>query len=73
MFATIDLLHVWFILSEVQPFCWMYFTAHRQLEVFIRYHSILVQIELIKEVLELLISQVEPPMLEVESQLLRQD
>jgi hypothetical protein len=48
MLATIDLLHLRFILSEIQALSWMNLTSNSQLEVFVRDLSILVQIELVK-------------------------
>jgi hypothetical protein len=55
IFATVDsLLHL-LILPEIQPLSRMDFRANRGLEVFIRDLSILIDVKLVEQVLELLI------------------
>lgn len=44
----------------------MNFTTHALMKIFIWYFSILVAVEFVKNELELLISKIETPMLEVE-------
>jgi len=56
MFARIDLYHLWFILSEVEAFSRVNFTANSDLKILVGYFPIAVKVKLVKEVAELIVS-----------------
>lgn len=58
------------LLSEIQLFLWHDGFSRRRLEVFIRYHPILVGIKVLEHKAELSISQIEAPVQQIASQLL---
>lgn len=70
MLTAINLLHTRFILPEVQSLSRVDLRPYSQLKVLIRDLPVLVQVKLVKQVLELRVREIQTPMLEVETQLL---
>lgn len=60
--------HMRFILSEVKCFTWVDLRAHCLMKILVRYLPIFVVVKLVEYAVELLISQVKSPVLEVEPQ-----
>jgi len=58
MLAGVNFHHLRLVLSEIKALCRVYLAANRYLEVLVGNLSILVQIELIKYILELRVSKV---------------
>lgn len=48
--ATVNLVHLWFILPEVEPLGWVDLASHCQLEVLVGDFAVAVQVELLEEV-----------------------
>lgn len=69
MLAAVYLRLLRFVLPEVKTLSWMDLRPNSNLKIFVRNLSIFIKIKFVKQVLELLISIVEAPMLEVEPKL----
>ena len=67
MLTGINLILLWFILSEIQTLSRVNLTPYCQLEIFVGDLSVTVQVEFFEKVLELVICQVQAPVFEVES------
>jgi len=66
MLAFINTHHMRFVLTEVERFSWMNLVSDRLMKVIIVDFAVLIHIKLIEYKLELLFSQVQSPMCEVE-------
>jgi hypothetical protein len=73
MLTLIDPHHVRFVLPEVQRLPRVYLVADRLMKVHVADLAVAVHIELVEDVLELLLSQVQAPVLQVEPQLVLRD
>jgi len=73
LLAAVHLFRLLQVLPEVQTLRRVDLAPHSQLEVLVGDLPILVQVELVEQVLELLVGEVQPPMLEVEPELFRQN
>lgn len=65
MFTFANSHHMWLILSEIECFTWMNFTTNCLMEIFVADLSILIIIELVKDILKLFISKSQSPMLQI--------
>jgi len=67
MLAAVDAKGRRLVLSEVKSLRWVNLAAHCQLEVLVRNFSVFVKVELIEDQLELLVVDLQAPVLEVKS------
>ena len=70
MLAFINSHHVWFILSKIEGLAWVNLVPHGLMKVHVADLAIAIHIKLFEDVLELFFSKVQPPILQIESQLI---